>query len=95
MNSVHFQHHTFHVEDVSIPQIVEHVGTPVYIYSARQITGNFQQFKRAFREVPHLICYAVKANSGSTTPEVLVKGDEFFVIRTRETYEDLTRGEEI
>ena len=34
-------------------------------------------------------------NSRPRAAEVMVKGDEFFVIRTRDTYEDLVRGESI
>jgi diaminopimelate decarboxylase len=34
-------------------------------------------------------------NSRPRVPEVMVKGDEFYVVRTRESYEDLTRGESI
>ncbi|HZY74043.1 MAG TPA: diaminopimelate decarboxylase, partial [Edaphobacter sp.] len=38
-------------------------GTPLYIYSARQIAGRFRLFEEAFQGQPHTICYAVKANS--------------------------------
>lgn len=63
MTAFHFLHQTLHVEDVPIREIAAQVGTPVYIYSARQILENFHQFDQAFRSIPHLTCYAVKANS--------------------------------
>jgi len=50
-------------EEVPVKRIVEEVGTPVYIYSAKTIKRHFQVFKESFSKVDHLICYSVKANS--------------------------------
>lgn len=50
-------------EEVPIKEIVKNVGTPVYIYSARTIRRHFKVFDESFREVDHLVCYSVKANS--------------------------------
>jgi len=50
-------------EEVPVKRIVEAVGTPVYIYSAKTIRRHFQVFRSSFKDVPHLICYSVKANS--------------------------------
>jgi diaminopimelate decarboxylase len=38
-------------------------GTPLYIYSQRHILGRLAMFERAFAQVPHTVCYALKANS--------------------------------
>jgi diaminopimelate decarboxylase len=38
-------------------------GTPLYVYSAGHIRERVELFQRAFAAVPHLLCYAVKANS--------------------------------
>ena len=38
-------------------------GTPLYVYSATHIQARFKAFDAAFRNVPHTICYSVKANS--------------------------------
>ncbi len=43
--------------------IVEKVGTPVYIYSSRTILRHINLYEEAFRGIPHLFCYSVKANS--------------------------------
>lgn len=50
-------------EEVPIRKIVEAVGTPVYVYSAKTIKRHFQVFQSSFSDVPHIICYSVKANS--------------------------------
>ena len=52
-----------HAEDVPISLIAEEFGTPCYVYSRAALTDAFQRYDRAFGSRPHLICYAVKANS--------------------------------
>jgi diaminopimelate decarboxylase len=50
-------------DGVSIQSIVEHVGTPTYVYSARMIRASYRAIDEAFASYPHAIHYALKANS--------------------------------
>lgn len=50
-------------EEVPVKKITEEVGSPVYIYSSRTLKNHFMAFDTAFAEVPHIVCFAVKANS--------------------------------
>ena len=50
-------------DGVSIQSIVDTVGTPAYIYSARAIRDAYQAIDTAFSDYPHAIHYALKANS--------------------------------
>ena len=52
-----------HAEEVPLPEIAAVVGTPVYVYSTATLTRHFHVFQEALAGLPHLICYAVKANS--------------------------------
>src|SRR3989442_30067 len=52
-----------HGEEVSLQRIAGEVGTPTYIYSEQTLRRHVRVFDEAFQSVPHLICYAVKANS--------------------------------
>ncbi|MGH7279756.1 MAG: diaminopimelate decarboxylase [Candidatus Rokuibacteriota bacterium] len=52
-----------HCESVSLRALAERVGTPTYIYSKAALLDGFAAYDRAFAAVPHLICYAVKANA--------------------------------
>src|SRR3977135_3080941 len=52
-----------HCEGVPLHKIAAEVGTPAYIYSERPLRRLVRVFDEAFQGVPHLICYAVKANS--------------------------------
>jgi diaminopimelate decarboxylase len=50
-------------DGVSIQSIVEHAGTPAYVYSARAIRDAYRAIDDAFASYPHAIHYALKANS--------------------------------
>jgi diaminopimelate decarboxylase len=52
-----------HAEDVPLPEIAAEVGTPFYVYSAATLTRHFRLFEEALGWGPHLVCYAMKANS--------------------------------
>jgi len=52
-----------HCEEVPLHRIAEEVNTPVYVYSERTLQRHIRVFDEAFAGSPHLICYAVKANS--------------------------------
>lgn len=51
------------IESVSLHEIAEQVGTPVYCYSSAVLEKNFLAFAAACRESSPLICFAAKANS--------------------------------
>lgn len=53
-------------DGVALSAIARSVGTPVYVYSAASIEENFRRFDAALAPVPHLVCYAAKANSNLT-----------------------------
>jgi len=48
-------------------------GTPLYVYSAAAIRERLAAFDNAFREVPHTICYSVKANSNLSILRLLAR----------------------
>src|SRR5262245_33342048 len=52
-----------HCEGIPLRKIADEVGTPTYIYSEQTLRRHVRVFDEAFQSVPHLICYAVKANS--------------------------------
>ena len=50
-------------EDVALSQIGAQFGTPCFVYSRAALEQAFRHYDRAFGARPHLICYAMKANS--------------------------------
>src|SRR4030067_1935882 len=50
-------------EKVPLKKIAQEVGTPVYIYSSCTLRNHYRAFDTAFAGIPHIVCFAVKANS--------------------------------
>jgi diaminopimelate decarboxylase len=63
LNILHRIDGRLHLEGVALDTLAERFGTPLYVYSRRALEEAFQAYAQAFAETPHLICYAVKANS--------------------------------
>lgn len=71
MNYFHYQHDELYCEGVPIKDIVDVVGSPVYIYSHSTLTRHFRAFEKAFSKINHIICFAVKANSNIAILKIL------------------------
>ena len=52
-----------HCDGASLESLARKYGTPLYVYSANHMLERLGLFQEAFSAVPHLVCYAVKANS--------------------------------
>ena len=63
MPDFHYQDGELHCEAVPLRTIAEKVGTPCYVYSHATVVRQFRAFDSAFNEIPHLVAYAIKANS--------------------------------
>lgn len=50
-------------EAVSLRALADAVGTPAYVYSRAALLEPLAGYDRALADVPHVVCYAVKANS--------------------------------
>ena len=80
-------------EDVELSHIANDFGTPCYVYSRAEITRNYQAYDHALSGVPHLICYAVKANSNLGVLSVLVQlGAGFDIVSAGELARVLRAG---
>jgi diaminopimelate decarboxylase len=51
--------------------IAQRVGTPTYVYSANRIRAQYHALHDALRDLPHRICYSVKANGNLGVLRVL------------------------
>ncbi len=75
-----------HAEYVALRDIANAVGTPFYCYSTATLSRHYQLFTEALDPLPHLVCFAVKANSNLAVLKLLgdlgagmdvVSGDEY------------------
>ena len=71
MDYFSYQHGQLHAESVALADIAARIGTPAYVYSRATLTRHYQAFEDALDGIPHLICYAVKANSNLAVLNVL------------------------
>ena len=58
-------------ESMSLDQIASRFGTPAYVYSESAIRDAFGELKRGLANVPHLLCFAVKANGNLSILKLL------------------------
>jgi len=63
MHHFHYQQGEFYCEQTRLRRIAAKVGTPFYCYSHATLSHHFQVFDAAFKGFPHVVCFAVKANS--------------------------------
>lgn len=63
MNHFQYKGDELYAEDVSLKELAAKVGTPFYAYSHSTLTRHFKAFDDAFADMPHTICYSMKANS--------------------------------
>src|SRR5271156_2249679 len=58
---------------VPLTELAERYATPLYVYSATTTRERLAAFEKAFRDVPHTICYSVKANSNLSILRLLAR----------------------
>ena len=63
MHHFEYRGEDLYCEEVPIAALAEEVGTPFYLYSHATLTRHFRVFDEAFQQIPHLICFAAKANA--------------------------------
>ncbi|KIE18913.1 diaminopimelate decarboxylase [Vibrio sinaloensis] len=50
-------------ENVALSDLAQQYGTPLYVYSRATLERHWNAFDKSVGDHPHLVCYAVKANS--------------------------------
>ncbi len=88
-----YKNKNLYAEGVSVEKIVKKTGTPVYVYSAKTLRRHYNSFTEAFKTVPHLICYSVKANSNIAVLQTFAReGSGFDIVSAGELYRALKAG---
>jgi diaminopimelate decarboxylase len=80
-------------EQVPLADVAAHAGTPAYVYSSRTLLDNYRAYDEAFGDLPHTVCYAVKANSSMAVLALLARaGAGFDIVSGGELYRVLQAG---
>jgi diaminopimelate decarboxylase len=67
-------------EDLALEEIASRFGTPTYVYSQQAIEEAFDELESGLKELPHLLCFAVKANGNLSILKLLAKRGSGFDI---------------
>jgi diaminopimelate decarboxylase len=88
-----YQNRSLFAEQVACKDIAEAFSTPTYVYSRATIERHWHAFNDAAGEHPHLICYAVKANSNLAVLNVMARlGSGFDIVSGGELARVLEAG---
>ena len=95
MDFFQYKNEQLYVEDLPVKQLAEEFGTPLYIYSRATLERHWHAFDSALGMHPHLICYAVKANSNIGILNIMAKlGSGFDIVSQGELERVLAAGGE-
>ncbi len=87
------QNNQLWAENVPLAQLAEQYGTPLYVYSRATLERHWKAFDEAVATHPHLICYAVKANSNLGVLNVLARlGSGFDIVSQGELERVIAAG---
>ena len=89
----HYSHQDLYCEDVPLADIARQAGTPAYVYSSAAMLENYRAYDEALGDLPHTVCYAVKANASLGVLALLARaGAGFDIVSGGELYRVLAAG---
>ena len=93
MDHFSYQNGRLHAEAVDLSALAQAQGTPAYVYSRAAFEQHYRAFDDALAAVPHLVCYAVKANSNLGILNLLARlGAGFDIVSGGEMQRVLAAG---
>ena len=93
MDAFNYRGGELFAEGVALSAIAERFGTPTYVYSRAHIEAQYLAFADALVGMPHLVCFAVKANSNLGVLNVLARlGAGFDIVSGGELERVLAAG---
>lgn len=88
-----YRDHTLYSEGVPLADVARREGTPCYVYSRAGIVERLRAYNQAFGDVPHKVCYAVKANGNLAILKLLAEaGAGFDIVSGGELFRVLKAG---
>jgi diaminopimelate decarboxylase len=93
MHSFEYRHGELYCEQVPVSQVAKEVGTPCYIYSHATLTRHFRAYDGAFKDIPHVVAFAMKANSNLAILRLMAKeGSGVDIVSGGELFRALKAG---
>lgn len=93
MDHFNYRNGQLYAEDLPLTDIAERFGTPAYVYSRATLERHWRVFDTALTGHPHLVCYAVKANSSLAVLQLLAQlGSGFDIVSGGELQRVIAAG---
>ena len=93
MDAFNYRGGELFAEGVALSAIADRFGTPTYVYSRAHIEAQYLAYADALAGMPHLVCFAVKANSNLGVLNVLARlGAGFDIVSRGELERVLAAG---
>ena len=93
MHNFEYREGELYCEQVPVSQIAKQVGTPCYIYSHATLVRHIRAYDSAFKNIPHLIAFAMKANSNLAILRLMAKeGSGVDIVSGGELFRALKAG---
>lgn len=93
MHSFEYHHGELYCEQVPVSRIAKELGTPCYIYSHETLIRHFHAYDSAFKNIPHVIAFAMKANSNLAILRLMAReGSGVDIVSGGELYRALKAG---
>ncbi|MDH5764567.1 MAG: diaminopimelate decarboxylase [Gammaproteobacteria bacterium] len=93
MDYFNYKNGHLYAEEVNLTEVAAEYGTPAYVYSRATLERHWHAFDQALGDHPHLVCYAVKANSSLAVLNILAKlGSGFDIVSVGELERVLRAG---
>lgn len=85
-----------YAEDCAVSDLAKNHGTPLFIYSRATIERHWHAFDQAAGERPHMVCYAVKANSNIAVLNIMARlGSGFDIVSKGELCRVIEAGGDV
>ena len=93
MNDFQYREGELYCEDVPLSRIAKEVGTPCYVYSHHTLVRHFRVYDSAFQNIPHIVAFAMKANSNLAVLRLMAKeGSGVDIVSGGELFRALKAG---
>jgi len=93
MHNFEYRQGELYCEHVPVSRIAKQVGTPCYIYSHATLIRHIRAYDSAFKNIPHLIAFAMKANSNLAILRLMAKeGSGVDIVSGGELFRALKAG---
>jgi len=93
MDHFNYRNNSLYAEDVALRDLAAQHGTPCYVYSRATLEHHWRVFDQALDGQPHLVCYAVKANSSIAVLQILARlGSGFDIVSAGELQRVMRAG---